>query len=181
IEVPEAPSEDGDHSYRHTDIAGLHGLTGKRLSVITAIDLPGGGALRLAFEGGKAVILHNTQDFSVACRPSSTGPLTPLCTGRRRAPPVTANVSGTAPMLAFHDWIPEIAGGVCTALLAQQYWYRGKLVAEANVLFLKLQDRIWHRFFIDGGVVFWRTVDAPDDPADEGHHRYVHLDLGAAR
>ena len=64
VEVPDAPRQDGDRSYRRTDIASLHGLTGKRLSVITAIDLPGGGALRLGFEGGKSVVLHNTKDCS---------------------------------------------------------------------------------------------------------------------
>jgi hypothetical protein len=64
VEVPDAPTGDRDHSYRHADIAGLHGLTGKRLSVIKAIDLPGGGTLRLGFEGGTAVTLHNTKDSS---------------------------------------------------------------------------------------------------------------------
>ncbi|HEY2995200.1 MAG TPA: hypothetical protein VGM22_20495 [Methylomirabilota bacterium] len=47
-----------------TDIGSLHELAGKRLTVIEAIDLPGGGALRLAFEGGPALILHNRNDTS---------------------------------------------------------------------------------------------------------------------
>jgi hypothetical protein len=84
-------------------------------------------------------------------------------------------------MLEFHDPIPEITGQTCTALVAQQYWHCGKLVDEANVLFLKLEGRLWHRFFIDGGVVFWRTVDAPDHPGEEGDHRYTHTDIGAAQ
>jgi hypothetical protein len=81
-------------------------------------------------------------------------------------------------MLDFHDQIPQIAPQPCRALIAQEYWYRGELVTEANVLFLRLADVLWHRFFIDTGVVFWKTVDEPDAPYEEGDHRYPHRDIG---
>ncbi len=82
-------------------------------------------------------------------------------------------------MLVFHDPIPEIAGRACRALTAQEYWHRGALVDEANVLFLQLEDGVWHRFFIDAGVVFWKTVDAPSSPPDNGNDRYPSKDIGA--
>jgi hypothetical protein len=64
VEAPESPEEDGGDRYPHTDIAGFHGLTGKRLSSISAAELPGGGELRLDFESGKVVILRNVNDCS---------------------------------------------------------------------------------------------------------------------
>ena len=81
-------------------------------------------------------------------------------------------------MLTFHDPIPDVREQVCHALLVQEYWYRGELVNEANVLFLQLND-VWHRFFIDAGVVFWKTVVAPNPPPDEAEHSSRLTDIGA--
>jgi hypothetical protein len=83
-------------------------------------------------------------------------------------------------MLSFHVPIPDVAHQLCRALLAQEYWYRGQLVSNANVLFLRLNEVLWHRFFIDAGVVFWRTVETPDPPAGDDDDTYPQTDVAAA-
>jgi hypothetical protein len=80
-------------------------------------------------------------------------------------------------MLMLHQPLPDIAGAVCNALLVQAYYYRGKLVSEANALFLQLADGGWHRVFIDGGIVFWQRVDGVDSP-DQDRHHYTITDVG---
>lgn len=82
-------------------------------------------------------------------------------------------------MLVFHDRLPDVEGQVCEALLLQAHYYRGQLVSGSNVLFLRLQGDVWHRVFIDAGVVFWQTVDGLDSP-DQDRHHYTLTDLGAA-
>jgi len=82
-------------------------------------------------------------------------------------------------MLEFHDPIPEIAQRKCTGLIAQEYWYQGEQITEANVMFLQLEDGMWHRFFVDAGVVFWKTVAVPNPPGEDGDHRYPLTDIGA--
>src|SRR5262245_11194410 len=79
-------------------------------------------------------------------------------------------------MLMLHQPLPDIAGAVCNALFVQAYYYRGKLVSEANALFLQLGDGGWHRIFIDGGIVFWQRVDGLDSP-DQDRHHYTLTDL----
>jgi hypothetical protein len=80
-------------------------------------------------------------------------------------------------MLMLHQPLPDIAGAVCNALFVQAYYYRGKLVSDANALFLQLRDGGWHRIFIDGGIVFWQRVDGLDSP-DQDRHHYTLTDLG---
>jgi len=80
-------------------------------------------------------------------------------------------------MLMLHQPLPDIAGAVCNALFVQAYYYRGKLVSEANALFLQMADSGWHRIFIDGGIVFWQRVDGLDSP-DQDRHHYTLTDLG---
>ena len=80
-------------------------------------------------------------------------------------------------MLTLHEPLPEIAGAVCDAVFVQAYYYRGKLVSEANALFLQLRDSGWHRIFIDAGIVFWQRVDGLDSP-DQDRHHYTLTDLG---
>ena len=76
--------------------------------------------------------------------------------------------------------LPGVAGEVCEALLQQAHYYRGQLVNEANVLFLRLAgSSAWQRIFIEAGVVFWHVVDALDSPDGDRHH-YTLTDLGAA-
>src|SRR5262245_43966048 len=81
-------------------------------------------------------------------------------------------------MLMLHQPLPDIAGAVCNALFVQAYYYRGKLVSDANALFLQLGDGGWHRIFIDGGIVFWQRVDGLDSP-DQDRHHYTLTALGA--
>ena len=81
-------------------------------------------------------------------------------------------------MLVHRAAPPEVTGAVCDALLVQAHYYRGQLVNEANVLFLRLAGGPWHRIFIEAGVVFWQTVDALDSP-DQDRHHYTLTDLGA--
>lgn len=82
-------------------------------------------------------------------------------------------------MLTFHDRVPDVADAVCEAVLVQAYYYRGRLVSEANVLFLRLGDG-WHRVFIEAGVVFWQRVEALDSAGEYDRHHYPLTDLGAA-
>ena len=81
-------------------------------------------------------------------------------------------------MLVYRDAHPEVTGRVCHALLLQAHYYRGQLVNEANVLFLRLAEGPWHRIFIEAGVVFWQMVDSLDSP-DQDRHHYTLTDLGA--
>ena len=81
-------------------------------------------------------------------------------------------------MLVYRAAPPEVTGAMCDALLVQAHYYRGQLVNEANVLFLRLAEGPWHRIFIEAGVVFWQTVDALDSP-DQDRHHYTLTDLGA--
>ena len=81
-------------------------------------------------------------------------------------------------MLVYRDAPPEVTGQVCHALLLLAHYYRGQLVNEANVLFLRLAEGPWHRIFIEAGVVFWQMVDSLDSP-DQDRHHYTLTDLGA--
>jgi hypothetical protein len=81
-------------------------------------------------------------------------------------------------MLDFHNPIPDLRHQECRALIAQEYWYRGELISDANVLFLRLQNDTWHRFLIDAGVVFWSTVAAPEAPEEDSGYRHPHKDIG---
>ena len=83
-------------------------------------------------------------------------------------------------MLQIIGTIPNLTDTTCEALLCQQYWHRGELVTDVNVLFLKASNHLWGRFFFDYGVLFWKQVDAPDiwhtTAQDEFH--YPQIDLG---
>ncbi len=84
-------------------------------------------------------------------------------------------------MLEFHDPIPDLAGKICVALLAQEYWDRGERISAANALLLHCDDDLWHRFFIDAGVVFWRAGSAiPSVPPGDGEHQYKLTDIAAS-
>ena len=49
------------------------------------------------------------------------------------------------------------------------------------MLFLKLADDSWHRIFIDASVLFWKVVEAPDVPEEQGDYRWTLTDLGGPR
>lgn len=53
---------------------------------------------------------------------------------------------------------PEIAGKKCEELICQQSWYNGKLVDEANAIYLKFEGQ-WHLLFLDCGVISWGKDD----------------------
>lgn len=93
--------------------------------------------------------------------------------------PASLGVGLRATRLTCRDALPEVVGEVCEGLLLQAHYYRGQLVNEANVLFLRLGRGGWHRIFIEAGVVFWHTVDGLDSPDGDRHH-YTVTDLGAA-
>jgi hypothetical protein len=78
---------------------------------------------------------------------------------------------------------PDLQGTTCTGLVLQEYWYDGAVCESAHVFFLQLDHGLWHRFFIDAGVLFWSTVTEPDvhnTTADEEFH-YPQQELGAER
>lgn len=49
---------------------------------------------------------------------------------------------------------PDIAGQKCQELICQQSWYNGKLVDEANAIYLKFQGQ-WHMLFFDCSIISW--------------------------
>jgi hypothetical protein len=65
-------------------------------------------------------------------------------------------------MLDIHGTIPNILGSTCEALIKQEYWYQGKKTADVHVLFLKIKNGKWQRFFFDCGTLCWKEVDAVD-------------------
>jgi hypothetical protein len=75
--------------------------------------------------------------------------------------------------------VPDLTGQRCERLICQEFWYAGELSAPVNVLFLRANGA-WHRFFFDAGVLFWRSVDAPDqhDTTEMDEFHYPHADIG---
>ena len=76
--------------------------------------------------------------------------------------------------------LPDLAGSVCDELLVQQYWYLGRLVEPANVIYLQVNGK-WHRLFFDCGIVFWRQSQGPTLAApatEEEEFAYLLIDLG---
>jgi hypothetical protein len=59
----------------------------------------------------------------------------------------------------------------CDELMALEYWYQGRIASEWNVLFLKIRDGSWVRFFFDAGVFFWKK-DVPSRPEDHEGSEY---------
>lgn len=81
-------------------------------------------------------------------------------------------------MLVYREARPAVTGERCESMLLQAHYYRGQLVNEANVLFLRLSDSGWQRIFIEADVLFWQTVETLDSP-DQDRHHYTLTDLGA--
>ena len=81
--------------------------------------------------------------------------------------------------MILHDPIPELRGAICTKLVQQKYWHQGQQVEQANVVYLQVDNKQWHRFFIDAGVLFWKIVDRPDnwDTKVEDEHHYPQTDM----
>jgi hypothetical protein len=76
--------------------------------------------------------------------------------------------------------VPNLGGRTCEALIRQEFWLESVKAVEINVLYLKIKDEAWHRFFFDCGTLFWREVNAPDThqtpPNDLCH--YPHVEIG---
>ncbi len=53
---------------------------------------------------------------------------------------------------------PRLNNQVCEEILCQQYYYRGQLQQDVDVLLLKVNGR-WHQLYFDEGVVFWRLQE----------------------
>lgn len=59
----------------------------------------------------------------------------------------------------------------CDELMSLEYWYQGRMASEWNVLFLKMGNGSWVRFFFDAGVFFWKN-EAPSRPEDQEDYEY---------
>lgn len=76
---------------------------------------------------------------------------------------------------------PKLSGQECQELICQQYWYRGKLEKEMDMLFIKVNDR-WHLLYFENGVIYWRLQEeepAPFEEKEEDLFKYPHIDLAA--
>jgi hypothetical protein len=91
--------------------------------------------------------------------------------GRRPESSGTVNSSGPGErkgrsMIEIDGEVPELEGQACEGLWCQQFWHRGEVADEADVVLIKLAGR-WHELYFDGGVVHWREREG--EPAgDEG-------------
>jgi hypothetical protein len=57
-------------------------------------------------------------------------------------------------------------------MLRQRYLFEGTPTDEANVIFARLGEATWVRFFFDSGVFFWREVTVPESPPAEGPNNW---------
>ena len=83
-------------------------------------------------------------------------------------------------MLETNGIPPKLTNQVCEACFCQQYWSRGKLVQEVDMLLLKV-NRHWQQLYFDTGIVFWRTQQEPPaqvEPPPDAPFRYPLIDLG---
>src|SRR5687768_8319573 len=62
-------------------------------------------------------------------------------------------------------------GQQCEQFLVQQFLHRGRMASEWNVLFLKLTNGPWMRFFFDAGIFFWKEEE-PSLPEDHEENEY---------
>lgn len=75
---------------------------------------------------------------------------------------------------------PELTGLLCEAFICEGFVSKGKLIANASVVYLRFAGT-WHKLIIDGGVIFWRPCPGGPSPwaiASEGWE-YPHIDVGA--
>lgn len=74
---------------------------------------------------------------------------------------------------------PELAGLVCEAFICEGFVSKSKLMANANVVYLRF-DGTWHKLIIDCGVILWWPVRGEPSPwaiASEGWE-YPHVNVG---
>jgi hypothetical protein len=63
VDTLDSPDQDRHH-YTLTDLGAAHGCAGKRLRAVRTADLPDGGEVRLVFDDGPTVVLHDAGDRS---------------------------------------------------------------------------------------------------------------------
>lgn len=76
------------------------------------------------------------------------------------------------PMAVEEEFKRQLHGAVVTELIRLEYWFEGELESEVNVLFARVKDDRWIRFFFDAGVFFWREVAIPDVPETQGPYSW---------
>jgi hypothetical protein len=69
-------------------------------------------------------------------------------------------------MLETNGIPPKLTNQVCEELICQQYWYRGKLAQEVDVLSLRVNGR-WHQLYFENGIVFWRYLGEAPKPFEQ--------------
>jgi hypothetical protein len=60
------------------------------------------------------------------------------------------------------DYMNDLVGSTCEAVVRQECWYQGEKTDDVSVLFLKVRDGKWHRIFFDCSPLFWNEVDELD-------------------
>lgn len=83
-------------------------------------------------------------------------------------------------MLEIKGIPPKLSGRDCEELICQQYWYKGKLANEVDILCIKSNGR-WHLLYFENGTIFWRMQDDAPIPFEEEKDdpfKYPHVDLG---
>lgn len=84
-------------------------------------------------------------------------------------------------MIEIDGTPPPLAGRICEELLCQQYWQKGRLADEADVVLLKC-DGVWHQLYLDGGMVHWAPQAGEPEtrrPSGNGIFSYPLEDFGA--
>ncbi|MGD8784673.1 MAG: hypothetical protein PVG75_09550 [Thioalkalispiraceae bacterium] len=83
-------------------------------------------------------------------------------------------------MLEIDGRPPKLINQLCEELFCQQYWSRGKLIQEVDILLLKINQR-WHQLYFDAGIVFWRLqrdTPVPVEPRPDAAFTYPLINLG---
>jgi hypothetical protein len=88
-----------------------------------------------------------------------------------QSPALTLEVNGTP---------PEAVGRVCEGFICEAYTFEDKLVASANVTYLKFGG-VWFRLYFEFRLVFWRPFTGEPKPWEvkEESWAYTHTDVGA--
>ena len=73
---------------------------------------------------------------------------------------------------------PELAGLLCEAFICEGFVSEGRLLANANVVYLRFEG-VWHKLVIDCGVIFWRPLPAEPSPWTMEGWEYPHIDVGS--
>ena len=75
---------------------------------------------------------------------------------------------------------PELAGLLCEAFICEGFIHKGKLIANANVVYLCFAGT-WHKLVIDCGVMIWRLSPGQPSPSAIASEdwEYPHVDVGA--